>query len=84
MKDPIMSVRRMGAVPFWRGERRIKNELEDIYRKAAGKAATALSLQKLYNGTSSASATNSIRTASAAISGSTPSANSSTGWKSDK
>ena len=38
MKNEVPVVRRMGPVPFWRGERRIKEQLEEIYRKAIEKA----------------------------------------------
>lgn len=35
-------VRRLGPVPFWRGERRVCEQLEEIYRKAVEKAKSAL------------------------------------------
>ena len=38
MKNDIPAVRRTGPVPFWRGEERIRERLEAIYRKAMAKA----------------------------------------------
>ena len=32
-------IRRVGPVPFWRGEKRVLEQLEEIYRKAMEAAA---------------------------------------------
>lgn len=42
MKIENSTVRRLGPVPFWRGERRVQEQLEEIYRKAVEKAKSAL------------------------------------------
>ena len=43
MKIETPILRRLGPVPFWRGEKRCLDALERIYRRAAEKAAAALS-----------------------------------------
>lgn len=41
--DPRPSVvKRLGAIPFWRGEEKCQAALEGMYRKAMAKAAEAL------------------------------------------
>ena len=40
IKTPIL--RRLGPVPFWRGEKRCLDALERIYSRAAEKASAAL------------------------------------------
>ena len=42
MKTENAIVKRLGPVPFWRGEKRVREQLEEIYRKAAEKAKSAL------------------------------------------
>ncbi|MCR5414746.1 MAG: hypothetical protein K6F50_08520 [Kiritimatiellae bacterium] len=42
MKIETPLLRRLGPVPFWRGEKRCLDALEDIYRRAAEKARRAL------------------------------------------
>ena len=42
MKMETTTVRRLGPVPCWRGEKRVQEQLEEIYRKAAEKAKSAL------------------------------------------
>lgn len=42
MKIETPTVKRLGPVPFWRGERRVQDQLEEIYRKAVEKAKSAL------------------------------------------
>ena len=42
MKIEVRTVRRLGPVPRWRGERRVQDQLEEIYRKAVEKANSAL------------------------------------------
>lgn len=38
MKVETPLLRRLGPVPFWRGEKRCLDALDDIYRRAAEKA----------------------------------------------
>lgn len=38
MKIETPILRRLGPVPYWRGERRCLEQLEEIYRKAMEKA----------------------------------------------
>ena len=42
MKIENQTVRRLGPVPCWRGEKRVQDELETVYRKAVEKAKSAL------------------------------------------
>lgn len=42
MKIEVKTVRRLGPVPFWRGEKRVQEQLEEVYRKAIEKAKSAL------------------------------------------
>ena len=42
MKTDIPILKRLGPVPFWRGERKCLPALEEIYRKAKAAAETAL------------------------------------------
>lgn len=42
MKIETPVLRRLGPVPFWRGEKRCLDALERIYRRAAEKASAAL------------------------------------------
>lgn len=35
-------LKRLGPIPFWRGEKKCQEELEKIYKNAAEKAAYAL------------------------------------------
>lgn len=46
MKTEAPVVKRLGPVPFWRGERRVCEQLEEIYRKAIEKANSALDGQR--------------------------------------
>ena len=45
MKNDFPVLKRLGPVPFWRGERKCLETLEAIYRRAAEKAATRLAKQ---------------------------------------
>jgi len=38
MKIETPILKRLGPIPFWRGEKRCLDALEEIYRKAAEKA----------------------------------------------
>ncbi len=40
IKTPIL--KRLGPIPFWRGEKKCLEELEKIYKKAQEKAKAAL------------------------------------------
>ena len=42
MKIETPILRRLGPVPFWRGEKRCLDALERIYRRASEKAALAI------------------------------------------
>lgn len=43
LKAEVKVIKRLGPVPFWRGERRCVEQLEEIYRKAMECAQSALS-----------------------------------------
>lgn len=42
MKNDIPLLKRLGAVPFWRGQDRFLPSLETMYRRAGERAAAAL------------------------------------------
>lgn len=42
IKTPIL--KRLGPIPFWRGEKKCLEELEKIYKKAQEKATSALAI----------------------------------------
>ena len=50
MKIETPILRRLGPVPFWRGETKCLNELERIYRRAIAEAEKALGPQRIQQG----------------------------------
>ena len=50
MKIETPILRRLGPVPFWRGETKCLDELERIYRRAIAEAEKALGPQRIQQG----------------------------------
>jgi hypothetical protein len=46
MKEEFPVLKRLGPIPFWRGERRCMSELEEMYRRASRLAADVLAGRK--------------------------------------
>lgn len=46
MKHDVDILNKLGPVPFWRGERKCRDALEEIYRKAMARATQAPAVRK--------------------------------------
>ena len=45
MKVDLAVLRRLGPIPFWRGEKKCMDQLEDMYKRAIEKSIKALDEQ---------------------------------------